>query len=125
MMKWQASSTGEWEIDREGGCDENENASDSIRFNLDSGSNKINGSDSQFSKRDEQRISTWHVISIDLRFEYENAFNSIRFNDDDSNEIDESGLQFLKHDPRVSTWDGITIDSCIEYQNVLEAIRFQ
>jgi hypothetical protein len=45
----------------------------------------------QDEKHDEQRISTEHGIEIDLRFENENAFDSIRFNDDgDSNEIDES-----------------------------------
>jgi hypothetical protein len=42
----------------------------------------------------------------------ENASDSIRFNDDgDSNEIDESDLQELKHaDPRISTFRGIKID---------------
>jgi hypothetical protein len=59
----------------------------------------------QYEKHIEQRISIEHGIKIDLRFENENAFDSIRFNDDaDSNEIDESDLQYEKHDdPRIST----------------------
>jgi hypothetical protein len=54
-------------------------------------------------------MSTEHGIKIDSRFENKNAFDSIRFNDDgDSNEIDESDLQFEKHnDPRISTKFGI------------------
>jgi hypothetical protein len=53
--------------------------------------------------------STIPGISIDSSFEFENAFDSIRFNDDsDSNEIDESDLQYEKHaDPRISTKWGI------------------
>jgi hypothetical protein len=49
--------------------------------------------------------STFRGITIDSRFETENASDSIRFNDDgDSNEIDESDLQYEKHsDPRIST----------------------
>jgi hypothetical protein len=44
-------------------------------------------------------------MTIDSRFEDENALDSIRFNDDgDSNEIDENNLQSSKHDdPRIST----------------------
>jgi hypothetical protein len=49
--------------------------------------------------------STFRGITIDPRFEDENALDSIRFNDDgDSNEIDENKVQSSKHDdPRVST----------------------
>jgi hypothetical protein len=49
--------------------------------------------------------STLRGITIDPSFEYENASDSIRFNDDgDSNETDESDLQFRKHnDSRIST----------------------
>jgi hypothetical protein len=49
--------------------------------------------------------STFLGITIDSRLEYENASDSIRFNDDgDSNKIDESDLQYEKHDdPRIST----------------------
>jgi hypothetical protein len=49
---------------------------------------------------------------IDWSDEYENAFNSIRVNREfDSNEIDESDLQFEKQfDPRISTFLGIKID---------------
>jgi hypothetical protein len=49
--------------------------------------------------------STFCGIMIDSCFEDENAFDSIRFNDDgDSNEIDESDSQFEKLlDPRIST----------------------
>jgi hypothetical protein len=49
--------------------------------------------------------STFRGITIDSRFDGENAHDSIRFNDDgDSNEIDESDSQHEKHDdPRIST----------------------
>jgi hypothetical protein len=51
-------------------------------------------SDLQASKHADPRISTEHGIEIDLSPERENAFDSIRFNDDgDSNEIDESDSQ--------------------------------
>jgi hypothetical protein len=48
--------------------------------------------------------STFRGITIDSRFEYENASDLISFNDDgDSNEIDESDSQPQKHDdPRIS-----------------------
>jgi hypothetical protein len=50
-------------------------------------------------KHDDPIISTEHGISIDWSVEYENAFDSIRFNaDGDSKEIDESDLQDEKHD---------------------------
>jgi hypothetical protein len=46
------------------------------------------------TKAESSMNSTFRGITIDLRFEYENAFDSIRFNDEsDSNEIDESDLQ--------------------------------
>jgi hypothetical protein len=65
-------------------------------------------------------------IPIDPIFEYENASDSIRFNDDgDSNEIDERDLQFKKHDePINSTRHGITTDSRAESENVFDSIRF-
>jgi hypothetical protein len=49
--------------------------------------------------------STFGGIKIGSRFEFENASDSIRFNDDgDSNEIDESDSQCEKDDdPRIST----------------------
>jgi hypothetical protein len=48
----------------------------------------------QYEKHDGPRISTWHGIEIDSSFDDENAYDSIRFNDDgDSKEIDESDLQ--------------------------------
>jgi hypothetical protein len=51
-------------------------------------------------------------ITIDRSDESENANDSIRVNREfDSNEIDESDLQFEKHfEQRISTLDGITID---------------
>jgi hypothetical protein len=54
--------------------------------------------------------STFRGITIDSSFEFENAFDSIRFNDDgDSNEIDESDSQSSKHDdPRILMKFGIT-----------------
>jgi hypothetical protein len=54
------------------------------------------------------------------------AFEQICFNDDgDSNEIDESDLQFAKHsDPIISTEHGITSDSSFEYENAFDSIRF-
>jgi hypothetical protein len=55
--------------------------------------------------------STVRGINIDLSFEYENALDSIRFNDDrDSKEIDESEKQDEKHDdPRILIKCGIKI----------------
>jgi hypothetical protein len=70
--------------------------------------------------------STFRGIKIDLSFECENACDSIRFNDDgDSNEIDESDLQCLKHAAqRISTEHGIEIDSSFEDENACDSIRF-
>jgi hypothetical protein len=70
--------------------------------------------------------STFRGITIDSSFEYENAFDSIRFNDDcDSNEIDERDPQQKKHDdPRISTEHGIKIDSSFENENASDSIRF-
>jgi hypothetical protein len=61
-----------------------------------------------------------------LRFEYVNAHDSIRLNDDgDSNEMDESDLQREKHDnSRISTCHGIKIDLRFEYVNAHHSIRF-
>jgi hypothetical protein len=49
-------------IDR---SDDRENADDSIRVNRESDSNKIDESDLQSQKHDEQRISTFRGIIID------------------------------------------------------------
>jgi hypothetical protein len=70
--------------------------------------------------------STFRGISIDSSFDDENAPDSIRFNDDgDSNEIDESNLQFEKqYDSRTSTEHGIKIDSTFENENACDLIRF-
>jgi hypothetical protein len=48
------------------------------------------------------------------------------FNDDgDSNEIDESGVQYAKHDdPRISTEHGITIDVSFEDENAYDSMCF-
>jgi hypothetical protein len=56
----------------------------------------------------------------------EKADEQICFNDDgDSNEIDESELQFQKHDdPRISTEHGIKIDSSFDNENTYDSIRF-
>jgi hypothetical protein len=55
----------------------------------------------------------------------ENANEQICFNDDgDSNEIDESDLQYEKHDDRrTSTEHGIKIDSSPEPENAFHPIR--
>jgi hypothetical protein len=55
---------------------------------------------------------TFRGITIDLSDEDENACHSIRVNrESDSNVIDESDLQYEKHDEqRTSTFRGITID---------------
>jgi hypothetical protein len=46
--------------------------------------------------------STCCGIRIDVSIDDENAFDSIRFNDDgDSNKTDESDLQFSKHDDSI------------------------
>jgi hypothetical protein len=65
----------------------------------------------QFEKHHDPRISTWHGITIDSRFEYENAFDSIRLNDDgNSNEIRERDSRSEKHDePMILIYFGITI----------------
>jgi hypothetical protein len=54
-------------------------------------------------KAEPEISSTFRGITIDSSFEYENAEDSIRFNDDgDSNEIDESEAQNEKqNDPRI------------------------
>jgi hypothetical protein len=56
--------------------------------------------------------STVRGITSDSSAKSENAFDSIRFNDDgDSNEIDESDRQDEKqNDPKISTEHGIEID---------------
>jgi hypothetical protein len=58
-----------------------------------------------FTKAESSINSTFRGIIIDSRFEYENAYHSIRLNDDgDSNEMDESDLQCEKHyNSRIST----------------------
>jgi hypothetical protein len=55
------------------------------------------------AKAEPSTNSTFRGIKIDSSFEFENADDSIRRNDDrDSNEIDESDLQKEKHDdPRI------------------------
>jgi hypothetical protein len=65
-------------------------------------------------------------ITIDSRFDSENASDSIRFNDDgDSNEIDDRDVHQEKHDEqRISTEHGITIDSRFGDENAYDSIRF-
>jgi hypothetical protein len=54
-----------------------------------------------------------------------NADDSMRINREfDSDEIDESDLQFEKHDyPRNSTFRGISIDVSDEYEKANDSIR--
>jgi hypothetical protein len=74
--------------------DEDENADDSIRFNLEFDSNEIDESDLHCEKHDEQRLSTLRGMTIDWSDENENADDSILFNPEfDSNDIDESVRQ--------------------------------
>jgi hypothetical protein len=63
----------------------------------------------QYEKHDDPRISTWHGIEIDSSFEWENAFDSIRFSDDgDSNEIEKSELELENVDgEKISMAHGI------------------
>jgi hypothetical protein len=71
--------------------DEDENASDSIRANLDPDSNKTEENDLQAEKHDEPRISTLRGTMIDRSDEYVNASDSMCLSfDSDSNEIDDS-----------------------------------
>jgi hypothetical protein len=86
---------------------DDKNARDSIRFNDDGDSNKIDESDVHSEKHDEPSFSTWHGITIDLSFDDENVSDSICLNDDgDSNEIDESDWHLWKVDgPRMSNDD--------------------
>jgi hypothetical protein len=67
----------------------------------------------QYEKHSDPRISTWHGIEIDRTFEFENAYDWIRFSDDDgSNEMDESDSQDEKHDdPTIFIKCGITTSS--------------
>jgi hypothetical protein len=83
-----------------------------MRFSRESFSNEIDENDSQSEKHDEQRISTFRGIVIDLIAEEPNASDSMRFSRESfSNEIDESDLQREKHDEqRISTFRGIVID---------------
>jgi hypothetical protein len=56
-------------------------------------SNEIDENDSHNEKQDEARTSTVCGMMIDLRAEWENARDSIRFSTElDSNEIDASDL---------------------------------
>jgi hypothetical protein len=76
-------------------------------------------------KHDDPRISTFRGISIDSSDKLENADDSIRINREfDSNEIDESDSQPLKHNPRISTFRGISIDSSDKHENAYDSIRF-
>jgi hypothetical protein len=70
--------------------------------------------------------STFRGIIIDSSFDFENAFDSIRFNDDgDSNKTDESDSHLEKHDdPRISTEYGISTDSNFDLENAFVSIRF-
>jgi hypothetical protein len=81
-----------------------------MRFSRELFSNEIDESDRQFEKHDEQRISTFRGIVIDLGAEPKNAFDSMRFSRESLfNETDESDRQFEKHDEqRISTLKGIT-----------------
>jgi hypothetical protein len=70
-----------------------------MRFSRGSFSNEIDESDSQYKKHDEQIISTFRGIVIDLRAESRNASDSMRFSRGSfSNEIDENKSQFEKDD---------------------------
>jgi hypothetical protein len=74
--------------------DEHENASDSIRFNLQLFSNETHESDLQAEKHDAQRTSTCRGIVIDLSGHDEKAKTSIRLNSQSlQNEIEESRAQ--------------------------------
>jgi heat shock protein HspQ len=65
-------------------------------------------------------------IVIDLRPEKRNAYDSMRFSREPfSNEIDESDLQFKKHDEqRISTFRGIVIDLRPQESNAYDSMRF-
>jgi hypothetical protein len=81
-------------------------------FRCESGSNEIDESNTQYEKHDDPRISTFRGISIDLRHEDENAYDSIRINRElNSNEIDESDFQYEKqNDSRILALRGMIID---------------
>jgi heat shock protein HspQ len=100
-------------------------AVDSIRDSeLDS--NEIDESDLQNEKHDEQRISTFRGIVIDLRPEKWNAYDSMCLSCESfSNEIDESDSQNRKHDEqRISTFRGIVIDLRPDKPNAFDSMRF-
>jgi hypothetical protein len=90
---------------------ENENAFASMRFSRESFSNEIDESDRQHKRHDEQRISMFRAIVIDLRVESWNAYDLMRFSQESfSNEIDESDPQYEKHDEqRISMFRAIVI----------------
>jgi hypothetical protein len=73
-----------------------------MRRSRESFSNETDESNLQYEKHDEQRISTFRGIVIDLRAESENAFDSMhRSCESFSNKIDESDLQYEKHDEQM------------------------
>jgi hypothetical protein len=93
--------------------EQEQNTLDSMCVNSESGSNKIEESDSQYEKHSEQRIWTWRGIVIDSREEQEqNTLDSMRVNSESgSNKIEESDSQSEKHfEQRIWTWRGIVID---------------
>jgi hypothetical protein len=65
-------------------------------------------------------------IMIECKDEAENAYDSIRFNDDDgSNVIDSRDLQNEKqYEKIISTVEGIIIDCNEEEENAYDSIRF-
>jgi hypothetical protein len=83
-----------------------------MRLSRELFSNEIDESELQHGKHDEQRISKFRGIVIDLKAESENAYDSMRLSRESfSNEIDESELQYEKHDEqRTSASRGIVID---------------
>jgi hypothetical protein len=103
---------------------EPENAFDSMRRSCESSSNKIDESDLQFKKHDEQRISMLRGIVIDSTVEPENVFDSMSCSCESvSNEIDESDVQFEKHDEqRTSTFRRIVTDLRVEPTNAFDSM---
>jgi hypothetical protein len=83
-----------------------------MSFSQESFSNEIDESDPQYEKHDEQRISIFRGIVIDLIPEPWNAHDSMHFSRESfSNEIDESDCQSEKHDKqRNSIFRGMMID---------------
>jgi hypothetical protein len=70
------------------------NTRDSMHFSCEFDSNKIDESDLQWEKQDQQRISSFHEMTIETSEEEQETEDSMRFSCEfDSNEAGQNDLQ--------------------------------